>query len=290
MKPAPFDHHAPTTVDEAVDLLAELGDDAKVLAGGQSLAPMLAMRLAVFPHLVDINGISELCDIRRQDGYVRVGAAAPDVAVEHHPEVASGAPLVSRVSPYIGHFQIRNRGTLGGSLAHADPAAEYPAVALALDAEMEIRGPGGSRTVAAPDFFQGVWETALAPDELLLAARFPVWDGRCGFGVREMARRHGDFALAGAVAAVGLDDRGRIDRARLALFGMGPTPLRGQAAEAALTGTAPGELDASQIGQLALDGLDDPPDDLHAPSWYRRRVGAAMAAGAWQAALEDLDA
>lgn len=290
MKPAPFDHHAPTTIDEAVSLLADLGDDAKVLAGGQSLAPMLALRLAVFPHLVDINGIVDLRDIRRQDGYVRVGAAAPDVTVEHHPEVASGVPLVRKASPYIGHFQIRNRGTLGGSLAHADPAAEYPAVALALEAEMEIRGPGGSRTVAAQDFFQGVWETAVAPDELLLAARFPVWEGRCGFGVREMARRHGDFALAGAVAAVGLDGRGRIDRARLALFGMGPTPLRGRAAEAALVGSAPGEMDTSEIGRLALDGLDDPPDDLHAPSWYRRRLGAAMAAGAWQAALEDLDA
>jgi len=198
VKPAAFDYHAPHTVEEAVGLLAELGDDAKILAGGQSLAPMLAMRLAVFPHLIDITMIADLQGIGRDNDHLRIGAAAPDACVEKDPAVRTDVPLVAKATPFIGHFQIRNRGTLGGSLAHADPAAEYPAVALALDATLDLVSARGARSVAAGDFFLGVWETATQADELLVAARFPVWEGRCGYGVREMARRHGDFALAGA--------------------------------------------------------------------------------------------
>ena len=290
MKPAAFEYHAPDTVEEAVGLLAELGDDAKILAGGQSLAPMLAMRLAVFPHLIDITMIADLQGIGRDNDHLRIGAAAPDASVEKDPAVCTDVPLLAKATPFIGHFQIRNRGTLGGSLAHADPAAEYPAVALALDATLDLVSARGARSVAAGDFFLGVWETATQADELLVAARFPVWEGRCGYGVREMARRHGDFALAGAVAAVGLDGGHRIDRARVALFGMGPTPVRAAEAETALLGTAPGDITADDVGRLAVAGVDDPPADMHAPSWYRRRIGAAMAASAWTAALEDLNA
>jgi carbon-monoxide dehydrogenase medium subunit len=289
VKPAPFEYHAPTSTDAALALLTELGDEARVIAGGQSLAPMLTMRLATFPHLVDITRVDELRGIERDDGHVRIRATTTDTAVERDPLVAAAVPLMAKATPWIAHFQIRNRGTVGGSLAHADPAAEYPAVAVALDATIELVSARGARSVPAADFFVGVWDTVHEPDELLVAARFPVWEGRCGFGVRELARRHGDYALAGAVAAVGLDAGGRIDRAALCLIAMGSTPLRAPAAEKGLIGTWPGELTPAEVGRLVLDGLDEPPGDLNAPSWYRARIGEAMAAAAWAAALEDLD-
>ncbi len=290
MKPAPFEYHAPSSTEEAVALLAELGDDAKVIAGGQSLTPMLAMRLAVFSHLVDVARIPELRGITSEDSMLTVGAATRDSYVERDPFVAACVPLVAKATPWIGHFQIRNRGTVGGSVAHADPAAEYPAVALALDASLDLVSSTATRRVAAADFFQGVWSTAIESDELLVALHFPVWIDRCGFGIREFARRHGDFALAGAVAAVGTGTDGRIDRAAIGLFGLGSTPLRGGLAEQALVGTRPGEIADDEVGHLCIEGVDDPPEDLHAPAAYRRRIGAAMAAGAWRLALEDLDA
>jgi aerobic carbon-monoxide dehydrogenase medium subunit len=183
MKPAPFDYHAPTSVSEAVELLSQFGDDAKVLAGGQSLVPMLALRLARFDHLVDLGRITELRQIERSNGTLRVGAMVPQAAIERNPDVAAVSPLLARATPLIGHFQIRNRGTVGGSLAHADPAAEYPAVALALDVDLEVAGASGSRRVAAQDFFLSTWTTVLAPDELLVAINFPIWAGRVGFSI-----------------------------------------------------------------------------------------------------------
>src|SRR5688500_493207 len=230
MKPAPFEYHAPTGVDEAVGLLAELGDEAKVLAGGQSLIPMLALRLAVFEHLVDIGRIDGLRGIERRGDALWVGAATTDASVERSAEVAAAVPLLARATPYVGHFQIRSRGTVGGSIAHADPAAEYPAVALALDAGMEVlSSTSGRRTIAAGDFFDGLWSTTLAADEVLVGVTFPVWDGRCGFAVEELARRHGDFAIAGAVVAVELDADDRVGRCGLGLIGMGSTPERAPA-------------------------------------------------------------
>ena len=208
MKPAPFEYHAPDTAADAAKLLAELGDGAKVLAGGQSLIPMLALRLAVFEHLVDIGRIAELKGIERRDGALWIGAGTTQATVEASAEVASAVPLLARATPLIGHFQIRSRGTLGGSIAHADPAAEYPAVALALDASMEVVSPKGRRTIAARDFFDGLWSTSMEPDELLVGVSFPIWSGRSGFAVEEFARRHGDFAIAGA------DDRRRARRRR----------------------------------------------------------------------------
>ena len=208
MKPAPFDYHAPSTVDEAVALLAELGDAAKVLAGGQSLVPMLALRLAIFEHLVDLRRVEELRTIERRNG-IAVDRRRHDAG--HHRGVRRGGRRRAAArpgTPFIGHFQIRNRGTIGGSIAHADPAAEYPAVALALDAELEAQSPTGRRTIPASGFFHGTWSTDLADDEVLVGVGFPVWEGRCGYAVEELARRHGDFALAGAVVAVQLDDDG----------------------------------------------------------------------------------
>ena len=287
MKAAPFQYHAPGRADEAAAALAELGDEAKVLAGGQSLIPLLALRLAAFEHLVDVGGIAELRGVERRDGALWVGAATTEATVERTPEVAAATPLLARVTPFIGHAQIRNRGTVGGSLAHADPAAEYPAVALALDAELDLLSVRGRRSVAAADFFTGLWTTAMAPDELLTGVRFPVWPGRCGFAVEELARRHGDYAIAGAVVGVELGADDRVRRAAIGLIGLGSTPRRAREAEAAATGRAAGEVDAADVGHAAVAGLADVPADLNGPAAYRRRVGATMVARAWAAATEE---
>jgi carbon-monoxide dehydrogenase medium subunit len=286
MKPAPFEHHAPTSVADATALLAEL-DDAKVLAGGQSLIPMLALRLTGFEHLVDIGRIDELKGIERRGDALWIGAVTTEAAVEHSPDVASGVPLLAQASPFVGHFQIRNRGTLGGVIAHADPAAEYPAVALALDATMDVAGPSGRRTIAAADFFDGLWSTAIEPDELLVGVTFPVWSGRCGFAVEELARRHGDFAIAGAVVGVQLDDDEHVQRCAIGLIGMGSTPLRGSAAEARALGRSAGEIDAAEIGRAAVEGLDGVPSDLHGTADYRKKVAAVMVERAFTAAVSD---
>ncbi len=280
MKPAPFTYHRPTTVAEAVGLLAEHGDEAKVLAGGQSLIPMLNLRLARFEHLVDIGRIPELHGIERTNGHVAVGAMTRDSVVERDATIARDVPLLATATPYIGHFQIRNRGTIGGSLAHADPAAEYPAVALALDATFRVVGVGGDRSIPAAEFFTGVWSTAMEPDELLAGIDFPVWSGRTGVGVAEFARRHGDFAIAGAVVAVGLDGD-KVTRAAIGVFGASGVPVRARAAEEAVVGQQAGSIDAADVGEAAFGGIDDITDDAQVPATYRRRVGMAMVAEAF---------
>ena len=290
MKPAPFTYHRPETAAEAVGLLADLGDGAKLLAGGQSLVPMLSLRLAVFDDLIDISRLDELVGIERRDGHLWIGAGTTEAAVERSADVAAAAPLLARATPLIGHRQIRNRGTVGGSLAHADPAAEYPAVALALDAEFEALSPRGARTIPAAEFFTGFWSTALDEDELLTGVRLPVWGGgstRCGFAVRELARRHGDFALAGAAVAVEVDGDDRVVRAAIGLFGLGSVPLRATAGEAAVSGRTLAEIDADEIGRAAVTDLDDVPADLHGSAAYRTRVGAVMVARAWTDAVAE---
>jgi carbon-monoxide dehydrogenase medium subunit len=288
LKPSAFEYHAPRSVDEAVSLLAELGDGAKVLAGGQSLIPMVSLRLAYFDHLVDVGRIAEISGIQHETDSVVIGATTVDALVETDAEIASKVPLLARVTPFIGHFQIRNRGTVGGSIAHADPAAEYPAVALALDAEIEAVSPRGRRSIPAGDFFQGFWTTALDDDELLVGVRFPVWNGRCGFAVREFARRHGDFAIAGAVVGVQLNGDDRIQQCAIGLLGLGPTPIRARAAERAAIGNKI-DLDADELGQAAMTELTDVPSDLHGSAAYRTRVGAAMVARAWNDAIAELN-
>ena len=287
MKPAAFDYHAPASATEAAELLAELGDEAKVLAGGQSLIPMLALRLAVFEHLVDIGRIGEMKGIERRDGHLRVGAGTTEAAVGASAEVAAAVPLLARATPHIGHVQIRNRGTLGGSIAHADPAAEYPAVALALDATMEVLSPRGRREIAAADYFDGLWSTTMSADELLTGVSFPMWDGRSGFAIEELSRRHGDFAVAGATVGVELDADDRIRRCAIGLIGMGSTPRRAGGAESEVAGRPIGEVDPQEVGRLATSGLDGVPEDLHGSAAYRRRVGAEMVARAWAAASEE---
>lgn len=287
MKAAPFDYHAPETVAEAAGLLAEHGDDAKVLAGGQSLLPILALRLTRFGHLVDVNGVAEMHGITRSNGHLRIGAATPQAVAEHDADLAAAVPLLARALPHIGHFQIRNRGTVGGSLAHADPAAEIPAVALALDATIEVASPTGRRTIAAREFFTGFWSTAIGDDDVLTGAVFPVWSGRCGFAIEEVARRHGDFAIAGACAAVELADDDTVRRCAIGLFGLGSTPERAGAAEASLVGLAAADVDPAGVGRRAVEDLTSVPSDLNGSSDYRRRVGATVTARSLTRALEE---
>jgi carbon-monoxide dehydrogenase medium subunit len=275
MKSPAFDLHAPRSLDEAAALMTELGDGAKVLAGGQSLVPMLSLRLAYFDQLVDIGRVAELRGVAVEDGHVVVGATTYDAEIERHPEVEARVPLLAQVTPLIGHFQIRNRGTVGGSIAHADPAGEYPAVALALDAEMEVESARGRRRIPAREFFTGFWTTSMSPDEILVAVRFPTWQGRCGFAVQEFARRFGDFAIAGAVVGVEVGADDRITRCAIGLLGLGSTPLRATAAEHAAIGRAPSD-DFQDVGAIAMADLEEVPSDLHGSSRYRRRVGAAM--------------
>ena len=284
MKAAPFGYHVPESVDEAVSLLGEL-EDAKVLGGGQSLIPMLALRLSRPEHLIDINRIPELAEVRRENGTLIVGATTRHVSLMHDPLIAETVPLLAKAAPYIGHFQIRNRGTIGGSMAHADSSAELPCVARALDAEFEVRGPNGTRMIPAEEFFVTTFVTTLEADEMVVAVHFPVWAPGAGFAVAETARRHGDFALAGAVAGVEIDD-GRISKAAIALIGMGSIPLRGEAAERELTGAAVDGLDLHEIGRLAVSETD-PPADVHAGSRYRKKVGATMVGRALADAIKE---
>jgi carbon-monoxide dehydrogenase medium subunit len=280
MKAAAFAYHRPDSVTDAVALLDEYGDDAKILAGGQSLVPMLAMRLTQFDNLIDISRLDELKSIDLCDGEIRIGAGTPHAYVGMDDEVAESVPLLTYATPHIGHFQIRTRGTLGGAIAHADPAAEYAAVALALGAEMDAVSSRGDRRIGACDFFVGLWETSLEPGEILTAVRFPVWGPRSGFAIEEFARRHGDFAIAGAAVGVQLDDDDRITRCGIGLLGLGSTPLRGSAAEEAMLGRAVGELDAEELGELAVSGLTDIPSDLQGSAAYRAKIGATMVARA----------
>jgi carbon-monoxide dehydrogenase medium subunit len=274
MKPARFEYHAPESIDDVVALLAEHADEAKPLAGGQSLIPMLALRLARFEHLVGLERVQELTRFERDNGSLVVGAMVRQSAIERD-DNAGSVPLLRLVAPLIGHFQIRNRGTVGGSIAHADPAGELPAVALALDAELDVASAQGTRTVPASEFFVGTWMTALEDDDLLTAVRFPVWSGFCGFAVEEIARRHGDFALTGTVCGLEMGTEGAVRRAAIALLGMDSTPVRATAAEEALLGTTPNNADLEEIGQLAVRDLE-PPDDVHASARYRRVVGAGV--------------
>ncbi|MBE1536687.1 FAD binding domain-containing protein [Actinomadura algeriensis] len=287
MKPAAFDYHAPADAAEAVALLSGLGEDAKIIAGGQSLVPMLALRLAVPEHLVDLRRADGLRGIERRDGVLRIGACTTQAMIERSAEVARDVPLLARATPLIGHFQIRNRGTIGGSLAHADAAAEYPAVALALGARIQARSPRGERTVPADRFFTGMWTTELAEDELLTAVDFPVRDGRAGFAIEEFARRGGDFAIAGAAVAVELDGDDRVRRCGIGLFGLGSTPLRAAAAEASVTGAAVAGIDADEVGRAAVAESGSVPADLHASADHRRHVGAVVVTRAWRRAVQE---
>lgn len=281
MKMPAFRYHRPTTVEEAIGLLAEYGSDAKVLAGGQSLVPLLALRLSHPDHLVDIGRVEGLDSFDKvqggdnvQGGFT-VGAAVRHADVELSPVTGRAAPLVAAAMPHIGHRAIRNRGTVCGSLAHADPAAELPAVALATDAELVARSTDGERTIPAADFFLGYLSSALGETELLAAVRFPPWPERTGGSVAEVSRRHGDYALVGLAAVVGLGAEGRVERAALSFFGAGSTPVRATEAEQVLLGERPDPAAFAEAADVVTKTID-PPADNHATAAYRAHVAGVL--------------
>jgi CO/xanthine dehydrogenase FAD-binding subunit len=284
MKPPRFDYHAPRSVDEAVALLARYGGDAKVLAGGQSLMPMLNFRLTRPAALVDVNRIPELAYVREDDGTVAFGAMTRQRTIEFSPLVARRLPLLLEATRWVGHLPIRSRGTIGGSIAHADPSAEYPAVLTALDGEVVAQGPRGRRTLKAPELFETYLTTSLAPDELLVEVRLPATPAGAGHAFEEFARRHGDFAIVG-IAALVVRDGPRCLAARLASAGAGPVPVRLRAAEEI--------LERGGLGAAAIEGaaaraaeLVEPDADVHASADYRRHLTRVLTARALRRAVE----
>ncbi|HYN18335.1 MAG TPA: xanthine dehydrogenase family protein subunit M [Actinomycetes bacterium] len=282
MKPPVFEYHRPQTVAEALAVLAEVGHDGKVLAGGQSLVPLLNMRLAAPAHLVDVNWLAELDEVTREPGAVRVGALARHARVEHDPGAAEAVPLLGQAIADIAHATIRNRGTVVGSLVHADPAAELPAVLVLLGGTMELASAGGPRRVAAADFFLGPLESALRPGELATAAVFPTPPAATGSAWVELARRHGDYALCGVGVLVALDGRLRVEAARAALISVGPVPVPVDLTDA-LGGQPHDGADWAAAGRLAAAAVD-PEDDIHATAAYRRHLAGVLTARAARAA------
>ena len=283
MKPAAFEYHRPGTVAEALAVLAEVGHDGKVLAGGQSLVPLLNMRLAAPAHLVDVNWLAELDEVACDPGGVRVGAIARHARVEHDPGAAEAVPLLRQAIGDIAHTTVRNRGTVVGSLVHADPAAELPAVLVLLGGSVELASAGnGSRRVAAADFFVGPLESALRPGELATAAVFPRPPAGSGSAWLELARRHGDYAVCGAGVLVRLDQGWRVASARAALISVGPVPVPVDLTDA-LGGQPHDAADWAAAGRLAAAAVD-PDDDIHATAAYRRHLAGVLTARAAQSA------
>jgi carbon-monoxide dehydrogenase medium subunit len=285
MKLPPVEYEAPTTVADAIDLLAEYQDEASVLAGGQSLIPLLALRLARPAVLIDINGIAELSGVSVTDGWVAIGAMTREYVAEESQAIADTVPLLAAALPLIGHEAIRSRGTIGGSLAHADPAAELPAVARALDAEFVVRGQSEMRVVPAAQWFEGYLTTARRPDELLLGVRFPAAKRGTGVSFQEVTRRHGDFAIVGLAASLAISGE-VISDARLAFAGVSDVPVRAAAAEDLLVGESPSAELFDEAARRATEDLD-PPADLHGSSEYRKTVAAAVARRGLRAAADN---
>jgi len=275
VKPPPFEYHAPESLPDALELLGQLGDEAKVLAGGQSLMPLLSLRLARPAHLVDINALRELANVNTWDGGLSLGALVRQRTAERSDLVRQRSPLLAEALPMIGHPQIRNRGTIGGSLAHADPASELPAVAMALDAQLVVRKAAGERTVSPDAFFLSYLTTSLEPDELLAEIRFPVWPPGAGWSYLEVSRRHGDFALVGVASLVRLDANRAIAEARLAYTGAAAAPVRARDAERQLQGQPATDSTFVAAAEVAVQALD-PQSDVHASAAYRRHVAKVL--------------
>ena len=277
MKPHRFDYHAPETLEEAVALLDQYGDDAKLLAGGQSLMPLVNMRLAQPEVIVDLNRVGSMAYVEeRPDGGLRVGAMTRVRTLERLPVLQDAAPLLAAAIPHIGHFQIRNRGTAGGSIAHADPAAELPALAVALGADLVGATTAGERIFAADDFFETYFTTQLEPTEMLTEIRFPSWPKGAAWGFEELAIRHGDFALAGACAVIQKGQDGLCERASIVLFGVGDAPVRATRAESRLAGSAIDEEALDDLRTLVSEEIE-PDGDIHATSEYRKDVAGVLA-------------
>jgi aerobic carbon-monoxide dehydrogenase medium subunit len=280
-----FEYHAPDTIDEVLSLLAEHGDEAKVMAGGQSLVPLLAMRLARPAQVIDINRVAGMSEIDERSDGIAFGALVRERAAERSPVVQDQIPLLAEALPFIGHAAIRTRGTIGGTVAHADASAEIPCVLAALDGSVVARSARGERTIAASDFFDGHFTTTLDDDECVVEVRMPTADPAAGFAFREVARRHGDFALVGVATTLALGADGRIAHSRIALMGVADVPYRARAAEAELVGAEPTLETFTAAAQTATADLT-PGSDIHGSAAYRRHLAAVTVRRALTTAAE----
>ena len=284
MKPAPFEYFAPETTEEALALLEQYGEDAKILAGGQSLVPMMNFRLVKPSCLIDINRLRELSYIKRRDGTLHIGALTRHRMLERSPLIREIQGLALEAVRLIGHPAIRARGTVGGSIAHADPTAELPAVLAAMDGWIEATGPQGKRSIPWQEFFVSYFTTSLEPTELCSEIVLPVLPQGSGWAFEEFARRHGDFAMAGAAAVISIDSQRRCALSRLALAGAGPTPMRASGAEELLRGEILTDRVLEEAGRLAAEQVE-PDSDLHASAEYRRQLIRVMATRALKRAF-----
>jgi carbon-monoxide dehydrogenase medium subunit len=289
MKSAPFDYVAPDSLDEVLGLLDQVGEDGKILAGGQSLMPLLALRMSRFDQLIDVNGVAELRGIFQTGAHIVIGAATTQSAVPRNGDIAAMLPIAAEATALIGHFQIRNRGTVGGSIAFADPAAEWPALALALDAEAEVANTRGRRLVPIDELLESAWVTTLAPDDLLVSVRIPVPAPRTGAAIAEIARRHGDFALVGVVASVTLDPDGSVSRARVVVFGLAQRAARVGGLEAELSGRPRDDASMLALARRHAESLDAV-SDTQASASYRRAVAGPLIARALRQAFARAEA
>ena len=285
MKPPPFEYHDPHSVDEALGLLARYGDEAKILAGGQSLVPLLNFRLASPERIIDINGLGELSFVRRSNGTLQIGALTRQSVLERSMLVARSWPLLNQAVLWVAHPQIRNRGTVGGSVVHADPAAELPVALAALDARFKVHSQRGERVIGWSDFFMTHLTTALQADELLVAIEVPAVAANSGYAFTEYARRHGDFGLGGAAVLVSLDASGACESASIALLAAAPTPLRAQRAERLLHGSRLDEESAAAAAEVAVQDIA-PTGDMHGSGEYRTKLIRALVRRAIVAAGE----
>jgi CO/xanthine dehydrogenase FAD-binding subunit len=284
VKPAPFRYVRPSSVDEAIAVLAQEGHGAKPLAGGQSLIPAMNFRLAQPAVLVDLGSLDELRGIRDEGSSLYIGAMTPQTGIERSPVVRERAPLLAEAMPWIAHPQIRNRGTIGGSLAHADPAAELPAVMLALEARLHLRGPGADRTVPFCDFCTGFFSTALAPDELITGVEIPALASGTGTAFEEVSRRHGDFALVGVCVVLTLDPGGTCTRASVTLLSVGDGPVCASTAEGLLLGRVFTPESVREAADAAATRDIDPPADIHASAAFRRQLTRVLTSRALETA------
>ncbi len=285
MKPAPFEYFAPANTAEAIDLLHQWGSEAKVLSGGQSLMPMLNFRLLKPAALIDINAIGDLSSIQLDNAALTIGAGTRQSSVLASSAVVEECGLITEALAFVSHPAIRNRGTIGGSVAHADPSAELAVVAAAAEAQMKVQSARGERVLAAEDFFVDALATALEPDELLTEIRFPKLSGRTGWGFQEVSRRRGDFAVVNAAALVSLDNDGRCQKARIVVGGVSGTPLRLKSLEAGLVGSTLDPRTLADVAEQAKDGLS-PQSDVHASAEYRRDVAAVLIRRSLETAAE----
>ncbi len=286
MKPAPFEYIAPASLEEALDALQDHGFDGKLLAGGQSLIPVMNFRLAQPAVIIDLNGVTELGALREDvNGGVRVGAMVRHSHMEHSELIAQSVPLISEVMPYIAHPQIRNRGTIGGSLAHADPAAELPVIMVALEAKFRLQRQGGKRWVKAVDFYESLFVTALEPEEILVEIAVPPHPANSGYAFTEFSRRHGDYAQVGAAAVISMDESGICRDARLVFLSVGEIPMVAVKAAGMMVGERPTSGLIADAAELASRQEIDPMGDIHATADYKRHLAAVLGRRALQKAV-----